>query len=131
MVMEILISLTLLFLGIVALAVIHVCIVVRAFSRGNEHIGLALGNNSETKMSNEDLKKLPCFEYKAAADRGSGPVDCVEEISVPGAVGINIGSSASTPEIENLQFKLEIASLRLAAWTYPMSRIRQICAVPA
>ncbi|XP_031278180.1 RING-H2 finger protein ATL56-like [Pistacia vera] len=60
-----------------ALAVIHVCIVVRAFSRGNEHIGLALGNNSETKMSNEDLKKLPCFEYKAAADRGSGPVDCV------------------------------------------------------
>ncbi|KAJ4712309.1 RING-H2 finger protein [Melia azedarach] len=76
MVMEILISVTLLFVGIAALVVIHVCIVGRAFRRGYEHSGLAQGNSSGIKMiSNEDLKEIPSFEYEAAA--GSSPVDCV------------------------------------------------------
>ncbi|KAH9776103.1 RING-type domain-containing protein [Citrus sinensis] len=75
MVMEILISLTLLFVGIAALVVIHVCVVGRAFRRGYEQSGFAQGGFK--MISSDDLKQIPCFEYKAAADRGSSPVDCV------------------------------------------------------
>ncbi|KAK3225141.1 hypothetical protein Dsin_005003 [Dipteronia sinensis] len=69
MVMEILISLALLFGGIAALVVIHVCIVGRAFRGSYDHgrfvQGIGVGGGGGNKaMSNEDLKKLPCFEYK-------------------------------------------------------------------
>ncbi|KAI9173346.1 hypothetical protein LWI28_000062 [Acer negundo] len=84
--MEILISLALLFVGIAALVVIHVCIVGRAFRgsydngrfvqgiRGGGGVGGGGGNKT---MSNEDLKKLPCFEYRVSEAETSSPVDCV------------------------------------------------------
>ncbi|KAK1565642.1 hypothetical protein Q3G72_031560 [Acer saccharum] len=82
MVMEILISLALLFVGIAALVVIHVCIVGRAF-RGSYDSGRFVqgirgggGVGGNKTMSNEDLKKLPCFEYKVG-EAETSPVDCV------------------------------------------------------
>ncbi|KAH7550440.1 hypothetical protein JRO89_XS13G0191400 [Xanthoceras sorbifolium] len=76
MVMEILISVVLLFAGIAALVVIHVCIVGRAFRGSYENGRFVQGNvgGGGTKtMSNEDLKKLPSFKYKVEeAERGSG-----------------------------------------------------------
>ncbi|KAK2663791.1 hypothetical protein Ddye_002365 [Dipteronia dyeriana] len=88
MVMEILICLALLFVGIAALVVIHVCIVGWAF-RGSYDNGRFVqgirgggvgGYGGNKTMSNEDLKKLPCFEYKvgeAETSRSTSPVDCV------------------------------------------------------
>ncbi|XP_021292442.1 RING-H2 finger protein ATL56-like [Herrania umbratica] len=78
MVMEIVFSVVLLFVGVAVLVVIHVCIVGRAFRREFEDGGLVQisSNNRAKKMSDEDLKKLPSFDYKAA-EKGSSPVDCV------------------------------------------------------
>ncbi|KAL9227440.1 hypothetical protein vseg_003128 [Gypsophila vaccaria] len=71
MVMEVIVSVMLLFVGIGILVVIHVCIVGRAFSRG---FG---GDGYKGKgMSPLDLKKLPCLEYKGT-ERGTCPMDCV------------------------------------------------------
>lgn len=70
------ISVILLFVGILVLLVVHVCIVRRAFR--SEHGSDILGRRSSrgiTKMTNEDLKYLPCFDYKAS-EQGS-PTDCV------------------------------------------------------
>lgn len=52
-----LISLTLIFLGIVALRSIHVCIMVRAFSGGNEHVILPLSNTSENQNCREGFQR--------------------------------------------------------------------------
>lgn len=75
-VMAIVLSLILLFLGIGLLVLIHVCIVGRAVIRG-------FGNGSmvqrrspgRTSMSMDDLDKLPCFHFQAR-EKGSSPVDC-------------------------------------------------------
>lgn len=79
MVMEIVISVILLFVGIAVLVVIHVCIVGRAFGRGNQGMNMVVQSSSigNKRISNEDLKKLPCFDY-GDRDKGSGssPVDC-------------------------------------------------------
>lgn len=80
MVMEIVISLILLFLGLALLVSIHVCIVGRAFRRANEQDREINGNGESgndvgKKMSSEDLKKLPCFQYnKELAEKED--VDC-------------------------------------------------------
>lgn len=67
MVMEIVVSVLLLLVGIAALLFIHVCIVGRAF-RGRNGMNGAIFNprnvNRHTSLSQEDMKKLPCFEYK-------------------------------------------------------------------
>uniref|UniRef100_A0A5B6YID6 Putative RING-H2 finger protein ATL56-like n=1 Tax=Davidia involucrata TaxID=16924 RepID=A0A5B6YID6_DAVIN len=73
LVMAIVISVILLFVGIGVLVLIHVCLVGRAFRRG-------FGNGSmvergSTSMSRDDLEKLPCFDFKAR-EKGSSPVDC-------------------------------------------------------
>ncbi|XP_028778314.1 RING-H2 finger protein ATL56-like [Neltuma alba] len=84
---EIFISLILLFVGIAALVLIHVCVVGRALRRGS-HQG---GNEEQSdgdfdgigtkRMSSEEMKDLPCFEYKEA-EKGKGvssstvSVDC-------------------------------------------------------
>ncbi|XWS37464.1 hypothetical protein CRYUN_Cryun19dG0045200 [Craigia yunnanensis] len=78
MIMEIVFSVVLLFVGIAVLVVIHICIVGRAFRIGYEEGSMVqISSNIGTKkMSDEHLKKLPSFEYKAA-EKGSSPVDCV------------------------------------------------------
>ncbi|OMO59811.1 Zinc finger, RING-type [Corchorus olitorius] len=80
-VMEIVFSVVLLFVGIAVLVVIHVCIVGRAFRRGYEVDGSLVqissnNNNGIKRMSDEEVKKLPSFDYKAA-EKGSSPIDCV------------------------------------------------------
>lgn len=90
-VMEIVISLIMLFVGIAILVIIHVCIVGRVF-RGNntDEEGTRQRQNMSgmKRMFGEDnisdLKSLPCFVYEEAAAasaseerRGfSSPVDC-------------------------------------------------------
>nr|GMD33071.1 RING-H2 finger protein ATL39-like [Ipomoea batatas] len=65
--MEIIVSVALLFVGIVVLVFIHVCIVGRALRNRNGMNGtifMPRGMNRGQSMSQEDIKKLPCFEYK-------------------------------------------------------------------
>lgn len=78
MVMEIIVSVVLLFVGIAVLVVIHVCIVGRAFREGGLRGGLVQrnGNSTTVKLSTEDLKKLPCFEYGSEEKAFSRDVDC-------------------------------------------------------
>lgn len=82
--MEIVVSVALLFVGIVVLVFIHVCIVGRALrSRNgiNGTIFIPRGINRSQSMSQEDIKKLPCFEYRVQITEGGGgeeeeAVDC-------------------------------------------------------
>lgn len=80
MVMEIVISVILLFVGIAVLVVIHVCIVGRAFGRsGNQGLNMVQRSSiiGTKRMTAEDLKMLPCFDYMASNEKGSSsPVDC-------------------------------------------------------
>ncbi|XP_074317899.1 RING-H2 finger protein ATL52-like [Silene latifolia] len=80
MVMELVVSLILLFVGIAVLVTIHMCIVGRAFSRGFGSDGfLQRGSIPITKgigMNLQDLKKLRCFEYEDSGEKGDGPKDC-------------------------------------------------------
>ena len=75
-VMAIILSVTLLFGGILVSVLIHVCIVGRSFRRGfpNGNID-ERGSTGSTSMSRDDLEKLPCFDY-IAKDERSSPVDC-------------------------------------------------------
>ncbi|KAA8530253.1 hypothetical protein F0562_004962 [Nyssa sinensis] len=76
MVMAIVISLILLFVAIGVLVLIHVCIVGRAFSRGfDDSIMVERRSFGSTSMSQDDLEKLPCFDFEAR-EKGSSPVDC-------------------------------------------------------
>lgn len=75
--MEILISVTLLFVGIVVLVVIHVCIAGSPFREDTHH---TLGGDDKTKAASfEEIRsKLPCFAYKVEEREGdSSPVECV------------------------------------------------------
>ncbi|KAK9684700.1 hypothetical protein RND81_10G226400 [Saponaria officinalis] len=80
MVMEIIVSVMLLFVGIVVLVVIHMCIVGRAFRRGFGGEGVLQSGIvpifKGTGMNPLDLKKLSCVEYKVC-ERGTCPTDCV------------------------------------------------------
>lgn len=74
--MEIVVSLVLLFVGIAVLIIIHVCIVGRAFGRG--YGNGATAQRGGPGMSQDELKKLPCFEFKAVAQEkaSDSPLDC-------------------------------------------------------
>ncbi|KAL3636618.1 hypothetical protein CASFOL_018917 [Castilleja foliolosa] len=78
--MAIVISLVLIFIGIGALIVIHVCIVGRTLRRGlmaNNFNRAERGSFGSTRMSQDDIEKLPCFDFKANEVKGTGPaVDC-------------------------------------------------------
>ncbi|XP_060204829.1 uncharacterized protein LOC132632775 [Lycium barbarum] len=78
MVMEIVVSVVLLLVGIAVLVFIHVCIVGRAFGNGNGINGVIFNPRSVNRsMSQEDIKKLPCFDYKVEGVKEStSPVDC-------------------------------------------------------
>ncbi|GLU20697.1 hypothetical protein SLE2022_368830 [Rubroshorea leprosula] len=76
--MKFVLSMVLLFVGIAVLMVIHIYLVVSAFRRAYED-GWVVRRSIHTRtkrMSIEELKKLPCFEYKEAKT-GSSAVDCV------------------------------------------------------
>ncbi|XP_031106089.1 RING-H2 finger protein ATL56-like [Ipomoea triloba] len=66
--MEVVVCLVLLFIGVGVFTFIHVCIVGRAF--GSISSGESfnprrdMNNRRSSSMSQEDIKKLPCFEYK-------------------------------------------------------------------
>ncbi|KAK9090461.1 hypothetical protein Sjap_023638 [Stephania japonica] len=85
MVMAIVISVVLLFLGIGFLVLIHLCIVGRAFRRGfgssatsnsaNTDVRVVENGLSINRMSVDDLKKLPSFDFQVG-EKGSSPVDC-------------------------------------------------------
>ncbi|XP_068639081.1 E3 ubiquitin-protein ligase ATL4-like [Aristolochia californica] len=76
MVMAIVISVVLLFVGVGLLILVHVCMVGRAFTRSLS-TNNQRGNESKPSdgISQDDLEKLPCFRFKGLA-KGSSPIDC-------------------------------------------------------
>ncbi|CAL9031085.1 unnamed protein product [Prunus brigantina] len=76
MVMEIIISVILLFVGIAVLVVIHICIVRITFNSGNQGVDIVPRSSIRIKrMTKEELNMLPCFDYMAG-EKGTSPVDC-------------------------------------------------------
>lgn len=81
---DILIALILIFLGIAALLLIHVCMVGRAMRSGNneEQRNGDFDGNVTKNMSAQEMKDLPRFEYKESDNKGVGcsssrsTVDC-------------------------------------------------------
>lgn len=80
---EIVVSVVLLFVGIAVLVTIHVCIVGRAFRRGYNNGTVVVQVSTSIRspsMSQEDIKKLPCFEYKMEEEEEGGnnssPMEC-------------------------------------------------------
>lgn len=75
LVMAIVISVMLLFLGIGILVLIHACIVGRTMRSGaserNTHME-ERGSLGSTSMSRDDIEKLPCFDVAAAKARAGG-----------------------------------------------------------
>ncbi|KAL3529576.1 hypothetical protein ACH5RR_008898 [Cinchona calisaya] len=72
--MEIVISVTLLLVGIAVLVIIHVCIVSRAFRRNNNNTNgfpVVVQRNTNRRrpnMSQDDIEKLPSFDYSFRID---------------------------------------------------------------
>ncbi|XP_010251297.1 PREDICTED: E3 ubiquitin-protein ligase RNF13-like [Nelumbo nucifera] len=76
-VMAVVLSVILLFLGICVVVFIHVCIVGRALRRGFTRQNLVeRANGGANSMSHDDLQRLPCFDFRAG-EKGSSPIDCV------------------------------------------------------
>lgn len=75
MVMAIILSVILLFVGIGMLVIVHVCIVGRAFRRGFGDVSVVeRAGSGNTSMSRDDLEKLPSYEYVSKdEDRASSP----------------------------------------------------------
>lgn len=71
--MAIVISMILLFLGIGILVSIHVCVVGRTLGRESNERNVERGS-----MSQDDIEKLPCFDFKEKDIKGgsSPPADC-------------------------------------------------------
>ncbi|WOL12125.1 hypothetical protein Cni_G20890 [Canna indica] len=74
MVMAILISVVLLFVGIGILVLIHVCIVGRSFRRDFRSITRPQ-DDRRRGLSLDELKKLPCYEFKIE-EKMSDTTDC-------------------------------------------------------
>ncbi|XP_075473475.1 RING-H2 finger protein ATL66-like [Primulina tabacum] len=81
MIMEIVLSVTLLFVGIAALVIIHICVVGRAFS-GDFPGRASISDPSRTiripSMRQEDIKELPCFDYKVEENGNRECSVCLE-----------------------------------------------------
>ncbi|KAJ8771854.1 hypothetical protein K2173_027031 [Erythroxylum novogranatense] len=68
----------LLFVAVGVLVIIHVCVVNKSLRRrdGDDTIPTITACNGGLKqVTEEDLKNLPCFNYKAAEE--VSPIDCV------------------------------------------------------
>jgi len=85
MVMEIVISLIILFVGIAILVSIHFCIVGRAFRRDDNSEDMQVQSSSTRSTAKGmfggdsigDLKNLPCFDYVEQPEKGNNNlVDC-------------------------------------------------------
>ncbi|GMH01293.1 hypothetical protein Nepgr_003132 [Nepenthes gracilis] len=77
--MEVIVSVILLFVGIAVLVIVHLCIIGRAFRRGFGHGGEHVVRRSSPKgkgMSAEELKTLPCLNFEAGERGSSCSVDC-------------------------------------------------------
>ncbi|PIN02706.1 hypothetical protein CDL12_24780 [Handroanthus impetiginosus] len=77
-VMAIVLSVILLFLGIGILVLIHVCIVGRTIRSGlsERNINMVESRFGSTSLSQDDIEKLPCFDFKGK-EKGSSPAgDC-------------------------------------------------------
>ncbi|KAJ7974551.1 RING-H2 finger protein [Quillaja saponaria] len=79
LIMVIVLSVIILFVGIGFLVLIHVCFVWRVNRREVGVSGNMVHRSSSGKtsmpMSRKDLEKLSCYDY-IAKDKGSRPVDC-------------------------------------------------------
>ncbi|KAG9448714.1 hypothetical protein H6P81_008679 [Aristolochia fimbriata] len=77
MVMAIVISVVLLFVGIGLLILVHVCIVGRTFRRSLSPNINPGGNERKPSdgISEDDLEKLPSFRFEGLP-KGSSPIDC-------------------------------------------------------
>ncbi|GFZ12033.1 hypothetical protein Acr_23g0004180 [Actinidia rufa] len=81
MVMEIVVSVILLLVGMAVLVTIHVCVVGRAFRRGDLNNGndiLVQRHNisrSTSRMSQDEISKLPCFNYEVG-EMGKSSMEC-------------------------------------------------------
>ncbi|XP_057465843.1 RING-H2 finger protein ATL17-like [Actinidia eriantha] len=79
--MEIVVSVILLLVGIVVLVTIHVCVVGRAFRRGDFNNGNAILvqrhniSRSTPRMSQDEIRKLPCFDYEVG-EKGKSSLEC-------------------------------------------------------
>ncbi|KZV36136.1 hypothetical protein F511_20268 [Dorcoceras hygrometricum] len=75
-VMAIIISVIFLFVGLGLLVLIRVCIVGRMLRRGEPNGMVERGGFGSTSMSQEDIEKLPCFDFEEK-EKGSSPLgDC-------------------------------------------------------
>ncbi|KAI3673491.1 hypothetical protein L6452_39610 [Arctium lappa] len=68
MVLEIVTSVVLLVMGIAVLVMIHVCIVGRTFRMSQESIESGTVVHSSCTISEEDIKKLPWYDYNEDDD---------------------------------------------------------------
>ncbi|CAL0321789.1 unnamed protein product [Lupinus luteus] len=73
--MTLIISMVLLFGGVVLMVLLHVCITGRASRREGTGSMVENGANGSRSMSKDDLEKLPCYDY-ISKDSRSSPVDC-------------------------------------------------------
>ncbi|KAK7266138.1 hypothetical protein RIF29_18778 [Crotalaria pallida] len=73
--MTLIISMVLLFVGVVLMVLLHVCITGRTSGREGTGSMVENGANGSRSMSKDDLEKLPCYDY-IAKDITSSPVDC-------------------------------------------------------
>lgn len=77
--MAVIISLVLIFVGIVFLVLLHIFFSEWFSRRGNRRGSMderGTTNGGNRSISKIDLEKLPCYDYVAAKDNTSSPVDC-------------------------------------------------------
>ncbi|OIT35624.1 ring-h2 finger protein atl13, partial [Nicotiana attenuata] len=72
-IMGLVISVILLLVFVGVLVLIHVCVVLRAFRRRIDNVNMM---ERGVSMSQEDIDKLPCFDFQAKEKGVNSPVDC-------------------------------------------------------
>ncbi|XP_059294868.1 RING-H2 finger protein ATL56-like [Lycium ferocissimum] len=76
-VMAIVISVILLLVFVGVLVLIHICVILRNFRGRTDNINMGeRGNFGSNSMSQEDIEKLPCFDFQAKEKGSSSSVDC-------------------------------------------------------
>ncbi|CAH1443495.1 unnamed protein product [Lactuca virosa] len=78
MVLEIVTSMGLLFVGIAVLVIIHVCLAGRRSRMNQEGIGSSTLVQRSSIMSKDDIKNLPWYDYQEDVEKGAECVVCLE-----------------------------------------------------